>query len=567
MHIGRTTSRTALLVLSLLSACAASDFGLDDAPGRSNFKPTGAYGAYLSGRFAAQRSDLDIAADKLEMAAQTSEVRDVAAQAFIAAVMAGRSEAGRLATGLPDNPVAQLVMANDDAKAGRWDSAEARFAGLPPQGLTQVLRPLLMAWAQAGAGRTDTALSTLQPLVDAGRVRGVMALHAALIADLGNKNDDAARLYRIAQTEYGGLNLRLGVVLASWQARRGNLTDAQRLVRDMTAGNGDLAMTRLALEARVNERAVRNATDGIADAYLALAASLQQQGGADTAQILLRLALSLRPDFAAARLLLAEMQLTDRRGRGALDTLAGIPTTDPLVPIARLRQAAIQDSLGQTDDAANMLETLAREYPDRPEPLAEAAEILRRKSRFAEAVTLYDRAVGRLGTPSRANWVLFYERGIAHERAGHWPQAESDFQFALQLQPDQASVLNYLGYAWTERGQNLPQARTMIERALEQRPNDGAIIDSLGWILLRLGDGPAALKNLERAVELQPEDAVVNGHLGDALAAVGRWREAEFQWRRALTLKPDTDDEKRIVAKLAALPTTAPERVATPVKP
>ncbi len=70
---------------------------------------------------------------------------------------------------LPGNPVAQLVLADADAKAGHWAAAEARFAGLPRQGLTQVLRPLLVAWAQQGAGRTDAALATLQPFVDGGR--------------------------------------------------------------------------------------------------------------------------------------------------------------------------------------------------------------------------------------------------------------------------------------------------------------------------------------------------------------------------------------------------------------
>lgn len=551
-------SRAALLALSLLSACAASDFGWDDAPGRSNFTPTGAYGDYLSGRFAAQRSDLQVAATKLEDAARLSGVRDVESQAFIAAVMAGRPEAARLARGLPDNPVAQLVLADDDAKAGRWDAAEARFAGMSQQGVTQILRPLLMAWAEAGAGHTDAALATLQPLVEAGRVRGVMALHSAMIADLGGHTDEAARLYRTAQADYGSLNLRLGIILASWQARNGNLPEAQRIIREMVAGSGDLAMARLALEARVTDRPVASATDGIAEAYLAMAASLQQQpAGRDTAQLLLQLALSLRPDFASARLLLADSEITARRGRAALETLEGVASSDPLIPVVRLRQAAIEDSLGETDQAAARLEALARQFPDRPEPLAEAGQLLRRKNRFAEAVGMYDRAIARLGTPSRANWGLFYERGIAHERAGQWPEAESDFRYALKLSPDQPSVLNYLGYSLAERGIQLSEARDMIQNALDQRPDDGAIVDSLGWVLLRLGDTKGALANLERGVELQPEDPVVNGHLGDALAAVGRWREAEFQWRRALTLKPDADEEKRVNSRLAAMPVAA----------
>ena len=204
-----------------------------------------------------------------------------------------------------------------------------------------------------------------------------------------------------------------------------------------------------------------------------------------------------------------------------------------------------------------MLESLAREYPDRSEPLTLAGDVLRRKGRFDDAIALYDRAIARVGTPTRSAWPMFYERGIAHERAGRWPQAESDFEFALQLAPDQPSVLNYLGYAWTERNQNLDRARDMIQRAVTLRPNEGAFIDSLGWVQLRQGDGPGALKNLERAVELQPEDAVVNGHLGDALALVGRWREAEFQWRRALTLKPEPEEQQRINARLNALPVSA----------
>ncbi len=558
LDAARQVRRAALLVLSMLSACAANDYGVDDVGAPSHFRPTGVYGAYLEGRFAAKRADLDTAAEKLGEAARASGVREVVSQAFLASVLAGRPDAAALAATLPDNPVAQLVLADAEALGGHWDEAEARFTALPQQGLTQVLRPMLVAWAQAGAGRTSAALATLQPFVEAGRLRGVMALHSAMIADLGGQTADAARLYKIAQTEYGGINLRLGVVLASWQARSGYMTEAQRIVREIASGGGsDLGMSRLALEADVSNRPVRNATDGIAEAYLAMGATLRQQDAADTALILLRLALTMRPDFTAARLLLADTQEAARRPRAALETLSAVRSDDPLIAMVRLRRASLTDAVGDSDEAARMLQAMARDYPDRPEPLAQAGDILRRNSRFNEAVATYDRAIERVGTPSRSNWILFYDRGVAEERAGNWAKAESDFLYALELAPEQPNVLNYLGYAWTERGEHIDQARHMIERAVQQRPNDGSFIDSLGWVLLRTGDAPGALKNLQRAVELQPEDAVINGHLGDAMAAMGRWREAEFQWRRALLLKPDPDDAERINQKLASLPTAA----------
>jgi tetratricopeptide (TPR) repeat protein len=459
-----------------------------------------------------------------------------------------------LAAKLPDNPVAQLVLADQSAKDGQWAEAEARFAALPQQGLTQVLRPLLVAWAEQGAGRTSAAIATLQPLTESGQLRGVMALHAAMIADLGGQAADAARFYQLAQNQYGGLNLRLGVVLASWQARSGFVTEGQQTIRTIAGGSGELSLARPALEADVTNRAVPTALDGIAETYLALGATLRQQNALDSAQVMLRLALSMRPNFASAQLLLAEIQADNHRPRLALATLDAVPADDPLAAVVQLRVAGLQDTIGNEAAAVRGLERLARAFPDRPEPLAAEAEILSREGRYADATDVLNRAIARVGTPSRANWPLFFERGTAYERAGDWPRAEADLQYALQLSPDQPTILNYLGYAWTERGEHLPEARDMLERAVQLRPNEGSYIDSLGWVQLRSGDDTAALKTLQRAVELQPEDAVINGHLGDAMAAVGHWRDAEFQWRRALTLNPDPADAERINAKLAAMP-------------
>ena len=564
MNPGRTISRAALLVLSMLSACAASNPGDNEIKAGANFEPTGAFGDYLSGRYAAKLDDMDIAAERLEKAAKLSGVPEVQVQAFIAAVMAGRPEAVKLAGAVPNNPVAELVLADADAKAGRWNEAESRFSRLPQQGLTQILRPLLVAWSEAGAGRTAAALATLQPFVKGGRLRGVMALHSALIADIGNQPAEATRLYRVAQVDYGALNLRLGVLLASWQARQGGLNNAQALIRELAATNGDLAITRLALEANVGKPVVRNAADGISEAYLAMGATLKQQNANDSAQVMIRLALSMRPDFTAARLLLADLQQGSKRSDAAIETLEPVSSSDPLYALVQLRRASLEESLGQTDKSTRLLEQLASEYPDRPEPLALAASNLRRAGQFSEAAAMFTRAIDRVGTPSRSAWPLFYERGVAYDRAGQWAKAERDFEYALTLAPDQPGVMNYLAYAWTEQDRNLPQARTMLERAVEQSPNQAAYIDSLGWVELRQGDTAGALKNLSKAVDLQPEDPVINGHLGDALAAVGRYREAEYQWRRALTFKPDAADAERINARLNSISTAKPKQASTP---
>ena len=548
-------TRLATLALAVLFGAAANDYGPDPADGVSRFTPSGAFGDYLQGRFASQHADLQTAADRLEAALTLDPgVPELTTDAFIAAVLAGRPDAVRLAASLPDNLVARLVLADWEAKSGHWAQAESAFGTLPGGNLGQALRPLLVAWAQEGAGRSGTALATLRTAVDAGRNRPVLTLHSALIADLAGQKEDAARLYALARSEYGGLNIRLGQLLASWAGRSDGPKAAEQVVDGLVAANGEMAMARAGLLSEAAQPAVRNATDGMAEVYLAIASTLRQQNAPELALVMLRLALDVRPGFAAASLLLSDLQDAAKQPAAALDTLALVSATDALAPVVQLRRAELLDRLDRTEEASALLEDLAREHPSRVEPLAELGDMLRRRSRFAEAAAAYSRAIARVGTPTRANWPLFYTRGIALERSGHWDGAEADFLYALELSPDQPGVLNYLGYAWADQGRNLPRARTMIERAVEQQPDEGSYVDSLGWVMLLQGDTAGALRNLERAVTLTPEDATVNGHLGDALEAVGRHREAGFQWRRALLLKPEPEEEALIRSKLRALP-------------
>ena len=178
-------------------------------------------------------------------------------------------------------------------------------------------------------------------------------------------------------------------------------------------------------------------------------------------------------------------------------------------------------------------------------------DLLRGKDRFAEAEAAYTRAIQRLPKVERSDWRLLYARGITYERTKRWPQAEADLLKALELEPDQPFVLNYLGYSWVDQGLNLDRAKAMLHRAVELRPDDGFIVDSLGWAYYRLGESDKAVTYLERAVELEPGDPVLNDHLGDVYWRVGRQREARFQWQRALTFKPEPDAVAAIQAKLA----------------
>ena len=139
------------------------------------------------------------------------------------------------------------------------------------------------------------------------RFRTLFALQAGMIADLGNRTDVAAGLYRVAQSNMMDPSLRLAQILASWQARSNQPMEAQRTLASLQSSAPDLGIAMPALMANVTKRPVPRAIDGVAEAYFTFAALLRAQDANDFSMIMLRLALELRPDFAAARLLAADI--------------------------------------------------------------------------------------------------------------------------------------------------------------------------------------------------------------------------------------------------------------------
>ncbi|MSP00520.1 MAG: tetratricopeptide repeat protein [Acetobacteraceae bacterium] len=552
MRLFRDARRAALLTLSLLSACAAAD------PTRSagGAAYTNNAGNYLAGRFALKQGDFDTAAsDLLRVLATSPNDQELLIQTFVACLSAGRPEAIQLARRLPGNQVAELLLGNDAAKSGDWQDAVSRFRAIPRDGVMQLLQPLLLAWASQGGGDTDQALATLRPFFANPRFRSVVALHSGMIADLAGRTRDAAVFYQQAEAELANQSPRSALILASWRARSGQPAEAAQILIGMTANVPEAGIALPGLIESANRRPIARALDGMAEAYATFAAALRTPESSELATVMSRLALDVKPDSATARLLAAEIQTNARHYHAALRLLDDAArTNDPVAPLIRLRRAALLQRVERTDEAIREVERIGRDYPDSTLPDIELGDLLRMKQRFAEAIVAYDRVVARIRQPAPGDWVVFYSRGIAFERTGQWTRAEADFHRALELSPDQPSVLNYLGYAWADMGRNLAKARDMIQRAAARRPNDGAITDSLGWVMFRQGNFAEAAKLLERAVGLEPEDPTITDHLGDVYWATGRRIEAHYQWRRALTLKPTAADAAKIEAKIKAHP-------------
>ena len=118
---------------------------------------------------------------------------------------------------------------------------------------------------------------------------------------------------------------------------------------------------------------------------------------------------------------------------------------------------------------------------------------------------------------------------------------------SLEVNPDQAYVINYLAYSWIEQGIKIDKSLNMLKKANKLRSNDPYITDSLGWALFKLERFKEAKEYLQLAVSLLPADPIVNDHYGDALWKNGNEIQARYYWNYVLKLEKTEDEQKKII--------------------
>ena len=518
-------------------------------------------GSYLAARHAGIQRDAGAASAYYRAALRADPKNsELLERAFLSFLVDGEvEESVRLAERLVQvdrtHRIARLVLGVRSIRGKQYQTARTHFAQSIRGPIADLTATLLTAWTQFGTNETKPAIEGIDKLTGPDWYAIFKELHAGLILDLANNRREAGkRLERSYKLDNNAL--RAVEAYGSWLSRNNNRDEALKI---FTAFDKLLPRHPLILDALADLKAgdklpaiIDTPQAGAAEVLYGLGASLGRQGGEDLGLVYLQLALYLQPKHALALLSLADLYENLKKPELAIRAYERVPQDSPLRRNAEIQLGVNYDSVEKTDEAKKHLEKLIATNPKDIDAILALGNILRSRKSFAECADVYGKAVDAIGQPDKANWLIFYFRGICHERAKHWVAAEADLQKALELFPEQPHVLNYLGYSWIDQGVKLDDGMKMIRRAVEQRPDDGYIVDSLGWAHYRINEFEEAVKHLERAVELKPEDPTINDHLGDAYWKVGRQLEARFQWSHARDLKPEPDDLKKIEEKLKA---------------
>lgn len=443
----------------------------------------------------------------------------------------------------------RLLFLAEALGAGDWRTARQIIDRIEQEESFAFLVPILRAWTNFSA-RDGATTDLLRELPPNALTQAYAAEHRALLLLAEGKEEAGAAAFKALPANGGAAGHAVRIAAASRLAARREREAALSLL----SGNDSAIRAARELIRRHKKLpgAAGGASKGVSLLLARLASDINRQSRSPVAISLARTALLLDPGNDAALLLASDMIAAQGSPDIGLALLDRINPKGPWTVAARDQRVQILVDAGQQQTA---LETAlaATQAPDATvEDFSRLGERYAELGRHAEAAAAYDRALALAEKrEGGANWALWMLKGSALYESGNWAAAKPALTKAAELGPDQAVVLNYLGYAKLEYREDLDEAQGLIQRANALQPEDAAITDSLGWAYFIRGNIPQAVEALERAAAAAPGEPTINEHLGDAYWAAGRKIDARYAWHAALVQAEDAV-ATRLKAKLDA---------------
>ena len=290
-----------------------------------------------------------------------------------------------------------------------------------------------------------------------------------------------------------------------------------------------------------------NSSDIVGELFFLVANLYSSQDDYEKSNFYLNIANYLNPKFTFNLSLLAENYYLNKDYANTQKTLEIFDKNDEFYYWFRLKKEAQIISKNFDEDASLNFINLKFEGIDSPNEkmIFDIANFNKNAKRYSEAIKYYDQILLNIDKNSELYAEILYRRGGSYERSGDYKRADKDLLKSLEINPDDAYVLNYLAYSWLEREYKIDIALGMLEKAYAARSNDPYIIDSIGWAYFLVNQYEKAENFLKRAVELMPQDPTVNDHYGDILWKLDRKIQARYFWLSVLNLEEAEDEMKK----------------------
>ncbi|MBN9981225.1 tetratricopeptide repeat protein [Rhizobium laguerreae] len=211
-----------------------------------------------------------------------------------------------------------------------------------------------------------------------------------------------------------------------------------------------------------------------------------------------------------------EMDATELRS--ATDRLGQAYEKNPRDPVTGVNYANLLRMNGRDTQALAVMQQVAIANPGDRNVLAAYGKAQAAAGQFQQALD----TIGRAQTPDRPDWKLISAQGAILDQMGRASDARQRYRDALDIQPNEPSILSNLGMSYVLTG-DLRTAETYLRSAASQPTADSRVRQNLALVVGLQGRFPEAEQIARR--ELSPQQADANvAYLRGMLSQPNSWQ-------------------------------------------
>lgn len=268
-------------------------------------------------------------------------------------------------------------------------------------------------------------------------------------------------------------------------------------------------------------------------------------------------ALQLNPQNDRVSYYLGLLEAQRKNYQRALEHFKSVPPSSELYKESLVRLSFVYQELGRNAEGIHYLEGALKQRKDLPELYELLGTLYSKQGEYAKAIAVTEQGLKRFPDQER----LLFSKGVLLDKHGQFEKSVETMRKVLELNPQNASAMNYIGYSYADRGIKLQEALELLTKANQIKPDDGYILDSLAWAYYKLGNYQQALQLLQKADKLSPEEPTILEHMGDVYLALEDKPKAKICFESAVSAAvkdahPEArslEDLKRIQSKLTSI--------------
>ena len=137
---------------------------------------------------------------------------------------------------------------------------------------------------------------------------------------------------------------------------------------------------------------------------------------------------------------------------------------------------------------------------------------------------------------------VYANLGEAYNGLKNYAESDSSYEKSIELNPNNAFVLNNYSYYLSLRGANLDRAEAVALQANKLIPDNSAFQDTYAWVLYKRGKFEMAKEWLEKALKNGGDSRpVILEHYGDVLFKIGDVESAVEYWQKSQKIGGDSE--------------------------